>query len=298
MTDLGTTIFYLGLIIIAIFFVILVFWEKFFYFNRMDTSLVEVQTLKIPLDDIVVNARLYLPKQQNNFNSIPNGLLPLILYNHGWAMNFKLPQITMWGYAIAGTGRYACLLYECRGHGKTTGKKNLGLIFKDIPKIIDYATTLPNIDPNRMGFAGISMGGEIALTKAFEDPRIKATVAMCSPHNAKANFGRIPKNIKEKIILAYMHNTGVNPKHISEEMNQYISPEFVFPTRPENYREKVFLIHAKNDPIVAFEQALQNQQVLGLPDSQTLFLEKGGHTFMHQELLISGKMLAFFDKKV
>ena len=39
---------------------------------------------------------------------------------------------------------------------------------------VTLAESLPSVDPNRIGMAGLSMGGQVGLSTAARDPRIKA----------------------------------------------------------------------------------------------------------------------------
>ncbi len=268
-----------------------------FYFSKMEFSQALIKKVKIPSADIEMNARIILPKDVLDENNQPSTKLPLIFFNPGWMMDVENKMLWQYAVALALGGPYAVLLYECRGHGKTPGKRILGSkILEDIPRIIDYGEKLEFIDPDRLGFAGISFGGMAALTRAYEDKRIKAIVSAVSPHNAKVNFSRKPKGFADRMSLFFLHHSGVNPKNISDESNKYISPEFIIEKNNPDLNKRVCLIGSKNDSAISFDEVKKNLEALNLPDDQTLILEKAGHTLIHQELIILATMLRFFKK--
>jgi dienelactone hydrolase len=56
------------------------------------------------------------------------------------------------------------------------GKTILGLKVWDVARAIDYLQSLPEVDPERIGMVGLSMGGTITLFTSALEPRIKAAV--------------------------------------------------------------------------------------------------------------------------
>ncbi len=58
-----------------------------------------------------------------------------------------------------------------------TGRTALGSFLYDSQKILDYLETRPEVDPNRIGAVGTSMGADIAIWLALVDSRVKSVVA-------------------------------------------------------------------------------------------------------------------------
>jgi pimeloyl-ACP methyl ester carboxylesterase len=265
----------------------------------MDFSQIERRQVKIPIGDLTINAQLILPKAALQSDGTVIRKLPLLFFNHGWGNNIDFILMQQYAAALAMGGPYAVLIYDCRGHGKTSKHREFTQeIFDDIPHIIDYGENIPDIDADRMGFIGISMGGEIALSRAYPDPRIKAVVAICSPSNAKKNFGRTAKSINEKLQLKFIGLSGVKHQEISEEMNRSISPEFIIDPNNTQLNQRVMLIHARNDMLIAVEECQKNRDLLGLPPENVVILENGGHAFFKQELNIVANALRFFHAKL
>jgi len=59
------------------------------------------------------------------------------------------------------------------------GRTLLADCLQDISLAIDYATTLPEVDPDRVGFIGHSYGGRAAIWAPAWDERIRVSVSNC-----------------------------------------------------------------------------------------------------------------------
>jgi hypothetical protein len=57
------------------------------------------------------------------------------------------------------------------------GRSLMGERLWDVLRCADYVSTLKNVDPNRMGCGGLSLGGEMAMWLGAMDPRMKVTVS-------------------------------------------------------------------------------------------------------------------------
>jgi hypothetical protein len=75
----------------------------------------------------------------------------------------------------------ACIAFDYRSFGASDGtpRQHLDCIaqVEDCRNAISFAETLPDIDRNRLGFWGASVGGGHALIVAALDPRIRCTVS-------------------------------------------------------------------------------------------------------------------------
>jgi predicted alpha/beta-fold hydrolase len=300
MENLFLWIIVILLFLLVIFLAIKIIIFPFTYFAKMDLSQIKAKELLIPVGDIELHACLYLPKYALNENNHPqNGKLPLIFLNPGWGQEIDTPMLKQWTIYLALTGPYAVLTFDYRGLGKSPGKKLMTpLILEDIPKVIDFGANLPEIDPDRLGFMGMSFGAVVALTKAYSDERIKAILSVVGLSNCKENFSRKPKNLKERFVLKMLHVSGVKHEILSEEDNRNMSPEFVLKTDRPDLNERVFLMNCKTDECIAFESFAKNQNILKLPPEQILITETGGHAGFHQELILASRIAQFFHSKL
>jgi MYXO-CTERM domain-containing protein len=74
---------------------------------------------------------------------------------------------------------YGVLLFDRRGEGKSEGEPN---VFgwggeKDVKAAIDFLQDRPDVDPDRIGGIGLSVGGEMMLEAAAETDELKAVVS-------------------------------------------------------------------------------------------------------------------------
>ena len=83
-----------------------------------------------------------------------------------------------------------------------------------------------------------------------------------------------------------------------EKLDASISPASFFARIGQDVsRERVRLVHCKDDELVLFEDNAKHiARDLGLPDSQVLFLERGGHALRGQETIITTRILAWLSE--
>ena len=71
---------------------------------------------------------------------------------------------------------FGLLMYDMRAHGRSTG--NFGtwgwLEVNDLNGAADYLMTRQEVDPNRIGAMGFSLGGQITIRGVSENDSIKA----------------------------------------------------------------------------------------------------------------------------
>ena len=81
------------------------------------------------------------------------------------------------------------LRFDFRGSGDSEGdfsQMTLEGEISDARAALDYLQTLPEVDPNRLGILGLSMGGAVAATLSGRDQRISA----CALWSAVADFSQ------------------------------------------------------------------------------------------------------------
>lgn len=102
--------------------------------------------------------------------------LPTIIICHGLGSN-KSDFIDLAQYLVH--HGYHAFLFDLRAHGESEGSRcSLGLYEqRDLTGAIDYLITREDINPDKIGVFGFSLGGAIALMQAAHDQRITAVVA-------------------------------------------------------------------------------------------------------------------------
>ena len=121
--------------------------------------------------DITVVGNLFLPE---NFNE--NGQYPAIVACHP-AGGVKEQTAGTYAEQLAGQG-YVTIAYDASFQGESGGEprqmENPYIRVEDISAAVDFLTTLPYVDNNRIGGLGICAGGGYMVAAAMRDRRIKS----------------------------------------------------------------------------------------------------------------------------
>ena len=115
-----------------------------------------------------------------------NGAALVLMHGAGSTRSTELDHATV----LAGHG-YAVLLFDARGHGESEGT---GMDFgwygeADATGAVDFIVEQPDIDPERIGLVGTSMGGEEAIGVSGVDDRVAAVVAEGATNRIAADKG-------------------------------------------------------------------------------------------------------------
>ena len=148
--------------------------------------------LDIPLEkDFLQHHLLLLPKGQGR------GRFPAVIAWTSSTPDFRQPE-QWWGSYLA---RHGCVVLTgwafIRNYREGTRSKQaaelvyqrfghwlgLGKMVHDVSREIEFLRSLPQVDANRIGFIGFSLGAKAAVYVAAFNPDVKATVAV-DPHIA------------------------------------------------------------------------------------------------------------------
>jgi dipeptidyl aminopeptidase/acylaminoacyl peptidase len=66
--------------------------------------------------------------------------------------------------------------------------------------VIDYLESRPDVDAQRVGLMGVSLGGYYAPRAAAFEPRLKAAIANCGGYNFASHFDRLPGHTRAAFI--------------------------------------------------------------------------------------------------
>ena len=155
------------------------------------------QAVTIPSDSETLQGWLYLPSSYQ-----PGTRLPGIVTANALT-GIKEINLAQYAERFAAAG-FATLVFDYRYWGESSGEPRFHIApmeFRaDIRAALDFLAARPEVDANRIGGWGISMGGQNMLFLASWEPRFKAIVAVAtgieppvegpplSPEGAKAKY--------------------------------------------------------------------------------------------------------------
>lgn len=215
---------------------------------------------------------------------------PVILACHGW--NSLMEQLHPIIYPLIVQG-YKVVYYNHRGHGrkpfKSEGNKSEidKTLAKDVREVIDFIESRPDLNHQRLGAIGFSLGGFTLLTGGYLDPRLKIVIACSAGHDMAAIHRSWPWYIR------FFYRASGMPMFPPDEFNRKISPRYYLGTKVEKV---VCLAHTKNDHLVPFEHFLKNKELLNLSNEYTLSLERGDHGFFGQDTILVSQIIKWLNK--
>lgn len=158
-----------------------------------------IKELEFYSDGYKLKGNLYLPEGYNEENP-----LPLILLCHGFA---GVKELLLPNYALKFAEKgYAAFTFDYRGFGDSEGP--VGQIIpeeqvRDIRNAITFISSQTEIDCNKIGLWGTSLGGANALMTSAMDDRVKAlSVQITFGDGERNNTFNLSKEDKEKRKIA------------------------------------------------------------------------------------------------
>jgi alpha/beta superfamily hydrolase len=120
----------------------------------------------------------------------------------------------------------AALRFNFRGVGKSGGEFGEGIAAQeDTRAALDFAIATERIDPQRIGLAGYSFGGMVALPVAVRDERVKR-LALVSPALEEGGWEELKRYKKPKFVIAGENDFVVPMEYFSKLAGD----------RPEHYQ--------------------------------------------------------------
>ena len=233
------------------------------------------------LPELVVPAYLFIP--ENCTSPLPTLLCPP---GHGNGINQVIEEegaYYKYPHAFAAAG-YIALVPEhisfgersASGHGECgfdhealnlLGSTVIGYRMWELQRSLDILESLPQVDSNRIGCAGLSLGGEMTLYLAACDPRIKAACVSCFLTSFKGTFlkephctcGYVPKMARDFEHADIASLIAPNPLMIQAGT---LDPQFL-----------------AEDATEAYTELSELYQMLDATDLVTLDIFEGGHEF-------------------
>ena len=136
-----------------------------------------------------------------------------------------------------------------------------------ISAFLDALQRRRDLDLDRVGLAGVSLGGYYAPRAAAFEPRVRAVVAIGGPYDVAECWHRFPPMTRSKVVY---------------HLGCFTESEAVERLRPFNLREAapalerpLLIVFGKQDQLIPYGQA--ERLAAEAPDAQLLMFETGNH---------------------
>ncbi len=137
-----------------------------------------------------------------------------------------------------------------------------------VSAVLDVLARRADLDPKRIGVAGVSLGGYYAPRAAAFETRIKAAVGNCGPYNFAECWDQLPSLTR----MAFQYHSGAQDAAEAKTRAGRLTLEGV----ANKIRQPLLIIHGKLDRVIPWEQGQQIVRVAGGQAELVLF-ENGNH---------------------
>ena len=238
------------------------------------------KNISLKVKDITLNGRMLMPGDEAPY--------PIICICHG------IPAGTP---ANPGDGGYpllaervcrhgfAVLIFNFRGTGTSGGNIDLLGWTRDLKAIIDYISTLQEIDKSYMALLGFSGGAAVSVYVAAQDPRISSVAACACP----ADFFLLSESDEAETYVDHFREMGAIrdddfPRSTQGWLDGFrkVSPiDYVAQIAPR----PLLIVHSKDDDTVSISHAHRLHEEAG--DPKTLVeLDGAGHKLRHDDRVV------------
>ena len=143
-----------------------------------------IERVTVQRDRIHLAAHLYLPTGEPPF--------PCVVFVHGLGSGKDSPRNVVIAARLAEAG-ISALLFDLSGHGESDADPRDGeeAFVEDLEAAFRWARARPGIDPERIGVAGSSLGGVVALDAARRRLIHPAVLVLRAPPADRRQFVRV-----------------------------------------------------------------------------------------------------------
>lgn len=162
----------------------------------------------------------------------------------------------------------ATLSMEGPGQGETGYNTHIRPDYNvAVTAMLDAVSGREDIDQDRIGIVGVSMGGYYAPRAAAFEPRIKAAVAIGGPYNFGECWPQLPTITRE----SFVHHSGAKDEKAAEQIALKLNLADVLP----KIQQPFLVVFGKLDRLIPWQQA--EQVAAEAPNAELIMYEDGNH---------------------
>ncbi len=137
-----------------------------------------------------------------------------------------------------------------------------------VSRVLDVLTLRKDIDPDRIGLAGVSLGGYYAPRAAAYEPRVKAAVGNCGPWN----FGECWDILPTLTRAAFRVHSGASTEEEAIQRAHLLSLD----GSAQKIKQPLLIIHGKLDRLIPWQQAHKIVDAVG-KNAELAMFDNGNH---------------------
>jgi len=162
----------------------------------------------------------------------------------------------------------ATLSLDGPGQGETGYHTNLRADYEVGPiAMLDHLAGRDDLELERVGAAGVSLGGYYAPRTAAFEPRVKAVCAIGGSHTFGEFWGDLPALTRE----TFVHHSGVKSEEEARSVANSLTLTDVLP----KMTQPMLVIFGKQDRLIPFEQA--ERVAAEAPNGELVMYPEGNH---------------------
>jgi dienelactone hydrolase len=215
------------------------------------------ERIEAPLDGGTVVGNLRRPSGR--------GAVPLVILIPG--LDSTKEEFYLWEGVFLRRGM-ATLSLDGPGQGETGIQFDIRHDYEvAVAAMLDAVAGRPELDEDRIGAAGVSLGGYYVVRAAAFEPRLRAVAGVSGPYDAAAQWDTMPSLTRE----AFIHHTGAGDEAEGRERAGRLNLSGV----TEEVRQPCLVVTGKRDRVIPWEQT---QRIADeVPGAEWVLYDKGTH---------------------
>ncbi len=219
------------------------------------------ERIEAALDDAVVAANLRRPPGAAG----GRGPFPLVVLIPG--LDSTKEEFFLWESVFLARGM-ATLSLDGPGQGETGFHLNIRRDYEvAVTAVLDAVAGRADLDGDRIGAVGVSLGGHYVVRAAAFEPRIRALAGISGPYDFSANWESMPELTRQTI----RHHTGATDAADARRRAGELNLDAV----AGRVEQPCLVVTGKRDRVIAWEETRRIADAA--PNSEWVLYEEGTH---------------------